>query len=186
MRISISGETKLDLKGLFGPSTIQIKAILGDFHITEQAFQQDSDYSVRDAQETLTTLTIISQTSNSLVLKMLNADALKLRVRERIQVQDVDENVVGYIDLKTIENADSPDEATHKKVTFRFDGTSTTPTNDGTYLSETVIATHILVLFEDTVLEEGEESDKISTNQFKAVFVKGTGTIELSSLKKKD
>ena len=186
MRIDISGETKIDLKGMFGVASVQLKAISGDFHITEQAFQQDSDYSIRDDEVTLTTLDVISQSTGSLVLEMTNADSEKFRYRERVQVTNIGGDTVGFIELKSIVNADTPNETTHKKVTFRFDGESTSPTNDGTYLSETVLSTHILTLFEDTILEEGEETTKISTNQFKAIFVKGTGTIELSSLKKKD
>lgn len=185
MRLSISGETKIDLKGLFGPAKITIKAISGDFHITEIPFNQINNYSVRTSENTITSLSVESQTSFRLVLKMLNADAARLRVRERVTIKNVSDEITGFIDLDNIVDATGDDELTHKLVTFKFNDDEVKVGGDGTYLLPNVLSTHYIVLYEDTILELGDETEPLDTLKFQSIFVNGTGVIELSQVKKK-
>ena len=180
MKISVSGAKKIDIFGLFGPEEVSVEALAGDFHITEQTFLQSQVYACRTASATITSYTIVgTPTSSNTVLKMLNADADKLRFRERVEIRDSSDVVVGYALVESIVASASPDASTHKNVTFLHSGV------EGKYLARAIESGDYLFLPEDTTLFEGEKTIGIDTTKYQAVFVYGTGILQVTSIKKK-
>ena len=180
MKIEVAGEYKLNLFGLFGPGEASIESLLGDFHITEQTFSQSANYACRTTSASVTDWEVVgTPTSANTTLKMLNADASKLRFRERIELRNSDDEVVGYAVVESIVDADEPDDATHKNVLLGHSGI------DGKFLTRALTTGDYLFLPEDTVLFDGEKTIGLDTSLYQCVFVNGTGTLQVSHVKKK-
>ena len=98
MRINIDGDQRIDLKGLFGKKEVSIEAIQGDFHISEIVlYQGDAVSFCRTAEGSITDFEVQAGASESkAVLKMLNAEADKIRFSEHIEIRDTDDAVIGY------------------------------------------------------------------------------------------
>jgi len=185
MRITIAGAQKINLKALFGSKAVTIKAVSGDFSIVEYPFKNNTtEYTVRTSQQSITSFSIVSQSGGVLVLKVLNVDAEKIRFKERVQFINTDSEVIGYGELNEITAVTGADALTHKNIHLLFGTTAESDTtSDGKFLLGTFALTDSIVLFADTVLEEGESTKPLSTNEFNSVYVSGTGIIEVSTLK---
>lgn len=186
MRINIDGDQRIDLKGLFGKKEVSIEAIQGDFHISEIVlYQGDAVSFCRTAEDSITDFEVQAGASESkAVLKMLNAEADKIRFGEHIEIRDTDDIVIGYCRGVIKAAAVAPDDATHTLVTIYFNSTSKNAP-EGLYLERELTTGDYLYLFEDTNLLEGEKTAVIDTNINQVVYLNGTGVIEVSKVKKK-
>jgi len=182
MRISITGTEKVNLKGLLGANRVNIKAITGDFHFVEVKSENKDDFVVRDVQDVLNVTEVISQGGGELVVKVVNAEVLKMRPKEHLMVKNSSSEIVGYIQFKSSEVVD----VTYQNLTFFYESSTPEESFSGLCMEGNFTTSHSIVLLEDSLLEEDDSLENVSSIEYNYLFIKGTGVIEISPLKKKD
>jgi hypothetical protein len=182
MRISIAGTEKINLKGLLGANSVNIKAVTGDFHFVEMTSDIDDNFIVRNSESTIGIISIRAQDGETLTIKMLNSTLARIRPKEHLMVKDPLSNTVGFLQFASAMMI-SP---VYSDVTFYFEASNPYESVSGLYMQGTLSTSHSIFLLEDSLLEEGESLEYVSSFNYKYLYMEGNGVIEISPLKKKD